>query len=163
MRTVGSMRGTSTSFLLPLNPCWCTFLTFHPFPFYLFLISSLSALKFDRGKWFTLMCSFVSPSPSSFVAAVCIEWFLGRWACNGPSSSYCVWTALLSRVVLNSLSSICSLYCTKKGQLHLSETEDVSPTILYYDRTMIDHYYWWPNKIYFLVIVFLSIIELRPK
>lgn len=133
---------------------------FNLFFFYLFLISSLSALKFDCGKWFTLICSFVSPSPSSFVPAVCFQRLLGRWAFTGPSSNDCVWTALLSRVVLNSLSSICSLCCPKKGQLHLSETHNVSPTMLYYDRTMIDHYCWWSNKLYFLAIVFFFLNQL---
>lgn len=104
-------------------------------------------------------CSSVSPSPSTFVSAVRIEWLLQRWACKGQSN-YCVWTALLSSVVLVSPQFAACIVQKQGSFVYPAQTENVSRTILTYDRTIMNHY-WWPPKIFFQVICcfFFSIMN----
>lgn len=99
-------------------------------------------------------CSSVSPSPSTFVSAVRIEWLLQRWACKGQSN-YCVWTALLSSVVLVSPQFAACIVQKQGSFVYPAQTENVSRTILTCDRTIMNHY-WWPPKIFFQVICFFS-------
>lgn len=129
---------------------------FHPFLYtigsFLSFFNPPPSFKFDSGNvihLYSVVSLFLSPLPL-FLSAVRVEWLLRRWTCKGQSN-YCVWTALLSSVVLSrhktfSQSAACIVSAMLRQNMYHTHN-----TLLY--RACI---YWRPPKIYFEVIFFFS-------
>ena len=122
-------------------------------------ISTPPVLNLTLVMWFICIHSSLCSSHPFlfFLSAVHVEWLLRRWTCKGHSN-YCVWTALLSSVVLSRHKTFCQSSACIVSALLRQNMHHTRNTLQYWACI-----YWRPPKMYFEVIFlfFFSIIRLR--